>query len=606
MATVFLARLAGMGGFQRFVAIKRLHPHLSNETEFVEMFLDEARLAASIHHSHVVPILEVGTSPAGYYVVMEYIEGDTLAGLMARAAGTGGKLPAPIAMRIGLDTLSGLHAAHELRDEDNNLVNLVHRDVSPQNILVGSDGSARITDFGVAKASSRLTNTRSGTLKGKLAYMPPEQAKGGPIDQRTDVFAIGTVIWEALAGRRLFKGETELETLNRIMFEPIPSLREVDPEIPDEIERTILKALDRNLERRYSSAADFADALERAAQNGFPIATVRDTATYVQQVLGHEMQQQRAAVRAWLAAEPSHGVKPDDFDAIAATMRPSLSPPTVPPPRRTSAAPLSRPSAMLPLPAPLPPGSLPAPLPPGSLPAPLPPPRASWVAPPPRASLEQRDALPVMPAPPAASSHLDLGALASEGSDPRQPPPEGGRSDKSSLTSAAMSLPEQKASASAEQPASSARRGRPAALVPALAVLALGAIAFVGWSMRPDSQASVQGQSAPPPTAPVPTASASASAAATASAPPAPSATATAPATSSGLTTAIDSLPSDRPASAGKVVTSVPKKNDKGKPDAPATTATATTATATAAPTPAPTPAPQPPPADEGYKNPYR
>ncbi|MFO0661015.1 MAG: serine/threonine-protein kinase [Polyangiaceae bacterium] len=176
MATVFLARLPGVAGFQRFVAIKRLHPHLSNEQEFVEMFLDEARLAARIHHPHVVPILEIGTSEAGYYVVMEYIEGDSLSRLISRTASSGEALPPSIALRIVGDALAGLHAAHELRDEFDQPVNLVHRDVSPQNILVGVDGSARITDFGVARASSRLSATRSGQLKGKLAYMAPEQA----------------------------------------------------------------------------------------------------------------------------------------------------------------------------------------------------------------------------------------------------------------------------------------------------------------------------------------------------------------------------------------------------------------------------------------------
>src|SRR5262245_13285044 len=154
MATVFLARLSGMGGFQRFVAIKRLHPHLAGEKEFVEMFLDEARLAAGIHHPNVVPILEVGASPRGYYLVMEYIEGDTLARLLARAATSGSKLPLRVGLRAILDMLAGLHAAHELYDEMGQPVELVHRDVSPQNVLVGVDGIARITDFGVARASS--------------------------------------------------------------------------------------------------------------------------------------------------------------------------------------------------------------------------------------------------------------------------------------------------------------------------------------------------------------------------------------------------------------------------------------------------------------------
>ncbi|MEP7053353.1 MAG: serine/threonine-protein kinase, partial [Pseudomonadota bacterium] len=174
MATVYLARLTGVGGFQRFVAMKRLHPHLANEKEFVEMFLDEARIAARIHHPNVVPILEVGASAVGYYLVMEYIEGDTLARLLARAATRGKRLPVPIALRIALDMLSGLHAAHELRDDAGEPVNLVHRDVSPQNVLVGVDGIARITDFGVARAASRLTATRVGQLKGKIAYMAPE------------------------------------------------------------------------------------------------------------------------------------------------------------------------------------------------------------------------------------------------------------------------------------------------------------------------------------------------------------------------------------------------------------------------------------------------
>src|SRR3954470_13770502 len=146
MATVYLARLAGVGGFQRFVAIKRLHPHLANEQEFVEMFLDEARLAASIHHPNVVPILEVGTSDRGYYLVMEYIEGDTLARLLARAATIRERIPVPIVIRIVLDSLAGLHAAHELKDDQDTTLELVHRDVSPQNILVGVNGTARITD----------------------------------------------------------------------------------------------------------------------------------------------------------------------------------------------------------------------------------------------------------------------------------------------------------------------------------------------------------------------------------------------------------------------------------------------------------------------------
>src|SRR5258708_420545 len=270
------------------------------------MFLDEARLAASIHHPNVVPILEVGTSDRGYYLVMEYIEGDTLARLLARAATSRQRIPIPIANRIVLDTLAGLHAAHELRDDNDRLLNLVHRDVSPQNILVGINGTARITDFGVARAATRLSSTRSGQLKGKLAYMAPEQARGGQIDRRADLFAVATVLWEVLADKRLFKGEGEADTLNRVLFAPIPRLREVAPYVPAVLDAVAMKSLDRDPEKRHESAAALADDLERAARSIQSIASVREVAEYVQRVLGQDIAQQREAVRGWLAkSEPS-------------------------------------------------------------------------------------------------------------------------------------------------------------------------------------------------------------------------------------------------------------------------------------------------------------
>lgn len=302
MATVFLARLTGLGGFQRFVALKRLHPHLATEKDFVRMFLDEARLAAGIHHPNVVPILEVGAGRVGYYLVMEYVEGETLARLLARAASTGVKLPIEIAIRIGLDTLAGLHAAHELKDESGAPTNLVHRDVSPQNVLVGADGIARITDFGVARAASRLGDTRVGQLKGKIAYMAPEQASGvEELDRRADVFAAGIVIWEALAQRRLFKAQNEAATLSRVMNEPVPSLSAYSKEVPRDVGLAVMRALERNPARRYSTCAEFGDALESAAQANGLVGSSRDLAGYVADVIGDEIAQQREAVRAWLA-----------------------------------------------------------------------------------------------------------------------------------------------------------------------------------------------------------------------------------------------------------------------------------------------------------------
>ncbi len=207
MGAVYLARLGGAGGFQRLYAIKLLHEHLAKNEDFVSMFLDEARLAARIHHPNVVPIVEIGTTDARYYLVMEYIEGDTAWHLFNRGAKQNKPVSVRIALRIALDALMGLQAAHDLHDDEGHPLELVHRDVSPHNLMVGLDGVTRITDFGIARAATRLAVTQSGQLKGKLAYMAPEQARSETVDRRADVFALGICLCEMLAQKRLFKAE---------------------------------------------------------------------------------------------------------------------------------------------------------------------------------------------------------------------------------------------------------------------------------------------------------------------------------------------------------------------------------------------------------------
>jgi serine/threonine protein kinase len=323
MATVFLARLSGVGGFQRFVALKRLHPHLATEQEFVQMFLDEARLAACLHHPNVVAILEVGASDQGYYLVMEYVEGDTLASLLARAATAGTRLPTGVAIRVITDMLAGLHAAHELRDELGNPTELVHRDVSPQNVLVGADGISRITDFGVARAASRLGASRVGQLKGKIAYMAPEQTAGETLDRRADVFAAGIVLWEALAGRRLFRADNEAATISRILKEPITSPRRYNSDVNQAVANVCMQALERDAARRFATAAVFAEALEVATTTSPmpPIASHREIAAYVNEATGGEIAQQRELVRAWLArTEASFSQGPAASSVSAAAM----------------------------------------------------------------------------------------------------------------------------------------------------------------------------------------------------------------------------------------------------------------------------------------------
>jgi serine/threonine-protein kinase len=337
MATVYLGRLVGAGGFQRFVAIKRLHPHLAREEQFVEMFLDEARLAAGIHNPHVVPILEVGQNHGGYYLVMEFVEGDTLAGLTIRSLQRGEMLPARVAARIVFDALTGLHAAHQLTDAEGRLLGLVHRDCTPQNILVGIDGSARITDFGVARAASRLAITRPQQVKGKVGYLSPEQAHAQEIDRRSDVFTMGIVLWEALAGRPLFQADTEAATLTRLLQAPIPSVRSFVPDTPPELDEVCRRALHRDRNRRFKSAAQMAEAIEKAAHtDGFGgIASPRDLGKYVDSLMGAEIAAQRDAVRAFLA----------QTDAAAAQRSSRLSITneiSAVPPRVEEAAPLAK------------------------------------------------------------------------------------------------------------------------------------------------------------------------------------------------------------------------------------------------------------------------
>ena len=268
MATVFLARREDGGG-ARNVAIKRLHPHLATEEEFVTMFFDEARLAARIHHPNVVATLEVD-DVEGLAIVMEYIEGPTLLDLAKDQSRRGAWLPRAVTSRIMLDVLAGLHAAHELRDEQGAPLHLVHRDVSPHNILVGVDGRARITDFGIAKAAVRLSSTRDGQMKGKLAYMAPELLTSDAIDRRADVFTAGIVLWELLTARRLFTGTSEARIMHALMSGEVPTARSVSPELPEAVDAVVMKALARDpaqrawseflMMRRLGQEAGYVDA----------------------------------------------------------------------------------------------------------------------------------------------------------------------------------------------------------------------------------------------------------------------------------------------------------------------------------------------------------
>ena len=286
MATVHIGRLVGPVGFSRTVAIKRLHPQFSKDPEFVSMFLDEARLASRIQHPNVVTTLDVVALEEEVFLVMEYVPGESLSKLVRNAKKAGERLPPGHAVSIMAGVLHGLHAAHEAKSERREPLNIVHRDVSPQNVLVGIDGVARVLDFGVAKAALRSQSTRDGQMKGKLSYMSPEQLNGKAADRRTDIFAAGVVFWEALCGERLFQGADAGEVFAKVLANEIPEPKSVIPELSDELNRAVMKALERDIDKRYQTAREFAIELESAAA----ITTARTVGEWVDKFAGAELE----------------------------------------------------------------------------------------------------------------------------------------------------------------------------------------------------------------------------------------------------------------------------------------------------------------------------
>jgi eukaryotic-like serine/threonine-protein kinase len=277
MATVHLARQLGAAGFARIVAVKRLHERYSRDPDFVAMFLDEARIVARIRHPNVVQTIDVVAEEGELFLVMEYVHGESLLRITRTASKANAPLPVPVVRAILVGALHGLHEAHEAASETGEALGIVHRDVSPHNILVGIDGVARVLDFGVAQASQRIQSTLDGQLKGKLSYMAPEQLTNRPLDRRVDVYAAGVVLWEALAGTKLFVGESEGAVVNKILFEPVPVPSAANPAVSGALDAIVMRALSRDASERFATAREMALALERAA----PVASLSEVGDLV-------------------------------------------------------------------------------------------------------------------------------------------------------------------------------------------------------------------------------------------------------------------------------------------------------------------------------------
>jgi len=314
MATVWVARERGRDGEEdRLVAVKAMLPELADETEFVTMFLDEVRLVRAISHPNVVKIFDVGDAEGVMWMSMEWVEGESLHTVIAEA-GKRRAIPSELAVKIIADAASGLHAAHELRDDQGNLRGVVHRDVSPHNILIGTNGTVKLVDFGVAKAIGRVSEaTRAGQLKGKFGYMSPEQALGKPVDRRSDIFSLGIVLFELTTSRRLFRGEHDIDTLKLVIGGPIPRPSSIDPKYPSGLERIVLKALDRSAEQRYQSAQELAEDLRAYLKSERVVVAQTALSGLMKRVLGERIEQRRKAVRGALRALGSGQASPSDL-----------------------------------------------------------------------------------------------------------------------------------------------------------------------------------------------------------------------------------------------------------------------------------------------------
>jgi serine/threonine protein kinase len=264
MASVHIGRLIGPVGFARTVAIKRMHPQFAEDPEFVSMFLDEARLAARIRHPNVVPTLDVVTLDGELFLVMDYVQGESLVRLIRIAVSQGKRTMPAMAATMMVGVLHGLHAAHEAKNDRGEALGIVHRDVSPHNILVGTDGIARVLDFGVAKAAGRMQTTREGQLKGKLAYMAPEQVRGGEVTRATDIYSASVVLWETLTGKRLFSGDNEAHVITNVLAGcKVPPSRLVAG-LPPELDAVTMCGLNLEPHLRFATAREAARALENA------------------------------------------------------------------------------------------------------------------------------------------------------------------------------------------------------------------------------------------------------------------------------------------------------------------------------------------------------
>lgn len=294
MAEVFLARSSGAGGVGKFVAIKRILPQYSDSEEFINMFKSEAKVAVNLAHSNIVSIYEFGVQNQQFFLVMDYIEGRNLRQFLNRMKKEAASFSVDQIVYIIKEVASGLDHAHRCHDGTTGKpLNIIHRDISPQNVMVSFEGEIKVVDFGIAKSESMMESTKAGTLKGKFGYMSPEQADGQPLDLRTDIFSLGIVLWEMLANDRLFVSNNEVNTLRKIRECVVPSLRKINPAVPLELEQIVRKALAKDRSERYQTCADLHKDLNRFLNRQFPDFTPQEFSKFTKGLFADEIVETR-------------------------------------------------------------------------------------------------------------------------------------------------------------------------------------------------------------------------------------------------------------------------------------------------------------------------
>ncbi len=297
MASVFLGRALGLAGFEKLVAIKCIHPQYARERSFVEMFLDEARIASRITHPNVCSVFDVGEEGGVYFIAMDYLHGESLASTMRAIARD--DLPdarwQALACAIAADAAEGLHAAHELRGAGGELLQVVHRDVSPQNVFLGYDGTVRVVDFGIARAVDRLHKTLSGVVKGKVAYMAPEQLRSEDVDRRADVWALGVVLWEMLTRQRLFRRDSEGKQIRAVLEDEIPAPSSLTP-CPPELDAIVLRALARDRDARWQTARELGRDLRKHLASEGAFVSTAEVSEHMEQLFARERRDKEALI----------------------------------------------------------------------------------------------------------------------------------------------------------------------------------------------------------------------------------------------------------------------------------------------------------------------